>query len=121
MARKESVMKAGGEPNRRLLLRIGAALVVVSYVFLAATFLFAALALGGNARLWGGVAGATYGFSWLLFITGFLLAGREAVRSGLHWLAGIFRRKARGAGPDQPPDDATRPSMSASPPSGLGP
>lgn len=80
-------------PRERFLVRIGFVLVALSYALLAPTFVFVALGLHHKAWLWYRLAAATYVLNWLLFVTGFLLAGHHVARSGHSWLLDRFRRK----------------------------
>lgn len=80
--------------KNKSLFKIGFILIVFSYLFLVPAFLFAALGFGHTeAWLWYYLAAASYVMSWILFIAGFLMAGREAVRSGRYWILKIFRGK----------------------------
>ncbi|GJQ57272.1 MAG: hypothetical protein D8M57_18015 [Candidatus Scalindua sp. AMX11] len=86
-------MITGNKQRKRLLLKIGFILVVVSYILWAPTFLFVTLALGGKVWLWYQLATASYVASWILLIAGFLLAGPDAARSGRRWIMKLFRQK----------------------------
>ena len=79
--------------KRTSLLRIGCALVVISYLLWIPTFLFAALAVGAEAWFWGRCSACAYALSWAFFIAGLVVAGRDAVRASRRWIGRMFRRQ----------------------------
>ena len=75
------------------LIRIGIALIALSYVCLALTFIFAAIALAGQTGPWYWLGIAAYALSWLLFVAGFIVAGPDTARASHRWLLALFKRK----------------------------
>jgi len=92
--KKEQEITIGNKHKKTSILNIGSILVIASYILWAPMFLFVTLALGGKAWLWCSLATVSYIVSWILLITGFLLAGPDAARSGHRWVVKLFRQKA---------------------------
>ena len=87
-------MITGNKLKKTSTLNIGFVLVIASYILWAPMFVFVTLALGGKAWLWCSLATASYVLSWILLITGFLLAGPDVARSGHRWVAKLLKPKA---------------------------
>ncbi len=88
---RKLTMRAEAEDKGKLRFRVGVILIVVNYVLWAASFVFAALALRGTDFPWLRVAATSFVLSWMLFLVGILLAGREAVRYIRAWAVRIFK------------------------------
>ncbi|GEM_PF-4900907 len=73
-------LTAEAERNRKLRFKIGLILIVVSYVFWGATFVFGALALRNTGFPWLRITSAAFVLSWIVFAAGLLLAGIEVGR-----------------------------------------
>ncbi|MDR4497247.1 MAG: hypothetical protein MRK02_04875 [Candidatus Scalindua sp.] len=91
--KKEKEMLTGNKDKKTSMLSIGSILIIASYILWAPMFLFVALALGDKALFWCSLATAAYIVSWILLITGFVLAGPDAARSGHRWVNKLFRKK----------------------------
>ena len=89
--KKEQEMITGNKDKKTSMLNLGFMLVIASYILWAPMFLFVALALGDKSWFWCSLATASYVVSWILLITGFLLAGPDAARSGHRWIVKLFR------------------------------
>ena len=75
------------------LLKLGCSLIVASYLLYVPILLFTGMAVGGHAWLWGRCAVAIYALSWALFISGLLVAGRDALRLSRQWIGRMFKRQ----------------------------
>jgi len=91
MNEKEQIMDTETTDKKKLRFWIGVILILINYVFFAASIAFSALALRGTKFPWWFIAAATYVLSWIIFIAGILIAGREAVHYIRVWAVRIFR------------------------------
>ena len=81
------------KPGRKLRFKTGVIMIVISYIFWGAMFVFAALALHKTGLPWWSVASGAFALSWIFFIAGLLLAGMEAVHIVRHRILMFFKYK----------------------------